>query len=415
LKNYSYDTLIIGSGHSGSQVAATLRQRNFDGTIALLGDEREFPYERPPLSKEYLSGERSFDNILVRRREFWTEQNIQLIFSQRVVSVDPMAHSVTTESGSTFSYKTLVWAAGGTPRRLTCPGHKTRGLHVIRNRVDVDAILKELPDIQQAVVVGGGYIGLEAAATLRKLEKDVTVLEAQNRVLARVAGEPLSRFYEAEHRKKGVDIRLGETVESITEASNRRRVEGVKLSTGEILPADLVIVGIGITPNVGPLAAAGAAGDDGVDVDNLCRSSLPDIFAIGDCAAHNNEFAGGKRVRIESVQNAIDQATTVAKVITGIEEPYKSVPRFWSDQFDLRLQSVGLSKDHDAVVIRGNSAKGSFSVIYLNQGSVIALDCVNATSDFVQGRALVATHARPSLDQLGDLNIPLKQLVTKNS
>ena len=257
-------------------------------------------------------------------------------------------------------------------------------------------------------VVGGGYIGLEAAAVLSQLGKLVTVVEMQDRVLARVAGEPVSRFYEAEHRARGVRILLGTSVDCLEERAGR--VSGVRLGDGTVLPADMVVAGIGIVPAVQPLLDAGAVGGNGVEVDSCCRTSLPGIYAIGDCAAHRNRFADGGCIRVESVQNAVDQALTAAKAITGTPAPYDALPWFWSNQYDLRLQTVGLSNGHDAVVVRGEPATRSFSVIYLRRDAVIALDCVNATRDYVQGKALVAGAAIVSPAQLADTTLPLKSL-----
>ncbi|SNS10029.1 3-phenylpropionate/trans-cinnamate dioxygenase ferredoxin reductase subunit [Sphingomonas laterariae] len=403
-----YDVLIVGAGHGGAQAALMLRQQKFEGTVALLGDEPEPPYERPPLSKDYFSGEKPFERILIRPATFWSDRNIDLLLSRRVTAVDPAAHKVTLADGSTIGYGKLIWATGGSPRRLACEGHGVKGVHAVRTRADVDQMMTELEATSRVVVIGGGYIGLEAAAVLAKFGKHVTVLEALDRVLARVAGEPLSRFYEAEHRAHGVDVRLGVSVDCILESDGR--ATGVKLADGTVLPAEMVIVGIGIIPAVEPLLAAGAAGGNGVDVDGQCRTSLPDIFAIGDCAAHDNAFAGGARIRLESVQNANDQATIVAKAIMGGDEQYHAVPWFWSNQYDLRLQTVGLSTGHDAIVTRGDPAARSFSIVYLKGGKVIALDCVNATKDYVQGRALVVGGIAPALDQLADTEVPLKSL-----
>ena len=250
------------------------------------------------------------------------------------------------------------------------------------------------------VVVGGGYIGLELAAVLTELGKTVTVLEAQDRVLARVAAEPLSRFYEAEHRARGVELRLGVTVDCIE--GRNGAVSGVRLADGTLLACEMVIVGIGITPSVEPLIAAGAAGDNGVMVDEHCRTTLPDVFAVGDCAAHRNDFAGGDIIRLESIQNASDQAATAAKALMGSPERYQAVPWFWSNQYDIRLQTVGLSSGADDVLVRGDVAARSFSVIYLKAGRVIALDCVNATRDYVQGRKLVERGSMPDRAQLAD-------------
>ncbi|WP_423828201.1 NAD(P)/FAD-dependent oxidoreductase [Sphingomonas oleivorans] len=404
-----YDIVIVGAGHGGAQAALTLRQQKFGGSVAIIGDEPEPPYERPPLSKDYLSGEKPFERILIRPATFWAERNVELLLGRRVVSVDPVAYEVTLADGATIGYGTLIWATGGSPRKLACSGHDLKGVHSVRTRADVDRMKEELPGTERVVVVGGGYIGLEAAAVLVKFGKKVTVLEALDRVLARVAGEPLSRFYEAEHRAHGVDIRLGVTVECIEEKDGAAC--GVRLGDGTLLPAEMVIVGIGIIPAVQPLLEAGAAGGNGVDVDEYCRTSLPDIYAIGDCAMHANDFARGARIRLESVQNANDQATLVARAICGNAAPYHAVPWFWSNQYDLRLQTVGLSSGYDRIVMRGDIATRSFSLVYLREGKVIALDCVNATRDYAQGRALVAGGAAPDPAGLADPETPLKALI----
>jgi 3-phenylpropionate/trans-cinnamate dioxygenase ferredoxin reductase subunit len=404
-----HDVLIVGAGHAGAQAAIALRAAKFAGSIAIVGDEPELPYERPPLSKDYLSGERPFERLLIRPPGFWAERGIAMLTGRRVVAVDPVAHRVTIADGATIGYGRLIWAAGGAARRLRCTGHDLSGVHAVRTRADVDRLIAELPTVARVVVVGGGYIGLEAAAVLAKRGKRVTVLEALPRVLARVAGEPLSRFYEDAHRAHGVDVRLDVAVTAIRGTDGR--ADGVTLADGTTIPADLVVVGIGIVPEVQPLLDAGAAGGDGVDVDAQCRTSLADVSAVGDCARHANAFAGGARIRLESVQNANDQATVAAKTIAGIAADYHAVPWFWSNQYDLRLQTVGLSTGHDATIVRGDPASGSFSVVYLTAGRVIALDCVNATKDYVQGRALVVAGAMPDPVRLGDAAIPLKEVM----
>jgi 3-phenylpropionate/trans-cinnamate dioxygenase ferredoxin reductase subunit len=262
------------------------------------------------------------------------------------------------------------------------------------------------------VIIGGGYIGLEAAAVLRKFQKNVTVLEAQSRVLARVAGPSLSHFYEDAHRQHGVDVRTDVIVEKL--GASDGRVGSVILANGETLSAQLVIVGIGIIPAVAPLLHAGASGGNGVDIDPYCRTSLADIFAIGDCAAHANDFAGGEILRVESVQNANDMANAVAKTIMGDATIYHAVPWFWSNQYDLRLQTVGLSVGYDQELVRGDPASRSFSVLYLRQGQVVALDCVNATKDYVQGRALVTGNAVIAPDLLSNADMPLKQILAEH-
>ncbi|MBO9622705.1 MAG: FAD-dependent oxidoreductase [Sphingomonas sp.] len=404
----SYDVVIVGAGHAGAQAAIALRQQGFTGSIALVGDEPELPYERPPLSKEYLLGDKSFERMLIRNAAFWEERQVTLLPCRRIAAVDHAAKTVADEQGEILGYGALVWAAGGEPRRLACPGADLPGVHVLRTKAHIDAILAALPQAEKVAVVGGGYIGLEAAAALTKFGKQVTVIEALDRVLARVAGEPLSRFYEAEHRAHGVEILTNAAVTAIEERDGR--AAGVRLQDGRLVEADLVIVGIGIVPSVEPLLAAGAQGANGVTVDESCRTSLPDVYAVGDCALHSNGYAGGALVRLESVQNANDQASTAAATIAGKEARYEAVPWFWSNQYDLKLQTVGISTGHDATILRGDPAARSFSLIYLRGGKVIALDCVNATKDYVQGRKLLLV---PGVDtaKLADTKVPLKELV----
>ena len=403
-----FDVVIVGGGHGGAQVAVMLRTQKFEGSIAIVGDEPELPYERPPLSKEYFAGEKEFERIQLRPAKYWDEREVTMLLGKRVVGVDPEAHTVTTDGGETIGYGKLVWATGGRPRMLPIPGGDLPGVQGVRTRADADAMKAAAETAKQIVVIGGGYIGLEAAAVLSKAGKKVVLLEALDRVLARVAGEVLSRFYEKEHREHGVDVRLGVSVAAI-EGSDQ--VTGVRLADGEVIPADLVIVGIGIVPAVEPLIAAGAEGGNGVLVDGYCKTSLPDIYAIGDCAAHENAFAEGACIRLESVQNANDQANVVAKGICGAEAPYHAIPWFWSNQYDLKLQTAGLSTGHDQAVLRGDPATRSFSVVYLKAGKVIALDCVNATKDYVQGRMIVTAGVTATPEQLADTATPLKALL----
>lgn len=404
----NYDVLILGAGHGGAQAAIMLRQLKFEGSIAIIGDEPEIPYERPPLSKEYFAGDKEFARILIRPAKFWEERDVAMLLNKRVASVDPAAKTVTTEAGERFGFTHLIWATGGSARMLPIPGGDLPGVQGVRTRADADAMKAAAETAQNIVVIGGGYIGLEAAAVLRKFDKQVTLLEALPRVLGRVAGEDLSRFYEGEHRAQGVDVRLGVCV---TALEGEERVTGVRLDSGEVLPADLVIVGIGIVPAVAPLIAAGAEGDNGVRVDEYCRTSLPDVFAIGDCAAHANDFADGAVIRLESVQNANDQANAAARTIMGDPQPYHAVPWFWSNQYDLKLQTIGLSTGFDASVTRGDPRARSFSVIYLKQGRVIALDCVNAIKDYVQGKALIVARAVIDPARLADTTVPLKEML----
>ena len=404
----SFDVLIVGAGHGGAQAALLLRQAGFAGTIAMLGDEQELPYERPPLSKEYMAGDKPFERILIRPATFWSEREIEMLLGMRVRAVDPAARTVTTTAGAIFGYGKLIWATGGSPRLLTCPGADADGIFCIRRRDDVDAIMARLPEVRHVAVIGGGYIGLEAAAVLTKLGKGVTLLEALPRVLARVAGEDLSRFYEAEHRAHGVDLRTNAMVESIEAEGGKAKA--VILADKTRIEADLIIVGIGIIPETAPLISAGASGGNGVDVDAYCRTSLPDIYAIGDCAAHANRHARGAQIRLESVQTANDQAKVAVQHIMGEATEYEALPWFWSNQYDLRLQTVGLSTGHDQTILRGDPASRNFSVLYLLGGKLLAVDAVNAVKDYVQGKAHILSGALLDQAQLADATRPLKEV-----
>jgi 3-phenylpropionate/trans-cinnamate dioxygenase ferredoxin reductase subunit len=405
------DIVIVGAGHGGAQAAIALRQSGFAGSIMLVGRESVPPYERPPLSKDYLARDKPFDRIMIRPEAFWAEKDITLRLGTTVTRVDPQAKELTLSDGGPIGYDKLIWATGGDPRRLSCPGAQLAGVHAVRDKADADALMAALDGgARRVVVIGGGYIGLEAAAVLTKLGCHVTLLEALPRVLARVAGEDLSRFFEAEHRAHGVDLRLSAAVECLLgDASDH--VRGVQLADGEEIPADLVIVGIGIVAAVHPLITAGATGSNGVDVDETCHTTLPDIYAIGDCAAHANGYAGGAVMRLESVQNAHDMAAVVAKAICGDKQPYDALPWFWSNQYDLKLQTAGLSLGHDMAVTRGDPAERSFSVVYLKEGRVIAVDAVNRTKDYVQGQKLIKARTVVDAGQLANPDVALKDLM----
>ncbi|MDJ0978348.1 MAG: FAD-dependent oxidoreductase [Erythrobacter sp.] len=407
----SADIVIVGTGHGGAQAAIALRQRGHEGRIVMIGRDRAPPYERPPLSKEYLAGDKPFERILIRPEAFWEDKGVDLRLGAAVTAIDPAAHAVSLSDGGTLTYRKLIWSAGGDPRRLSTPGANLKGVYYVRDKTDADAMMAALEaGARRAVVIGGGYIGLEAAAVLRKLDCEVTLVEAQDRVLARVAGETLSRFYEAEHRAQGVDIRLSSGVSAILGADGA--VTGVALESGDEIECDMVIVGIGIVPAIAPLIAAGAAGANGVDVDFCCRTSLDDIYAIGDCAAHANTYAENAVIRLESVQNAHDMANTVARAIMGEKEPYNALPWFWSNQYDLKLQTAGLNLGYDRAITRGDPQTRKFTVVYLKEGRPIAFDCVGTMKDYVQGRKLLESQPDkidPAL--LADPDVPLKELI----
>ena len=375
----------------------------------MVSRDKNPPYERPPLSKEYLAGEKPFEKILIRPEAFWQERNVTLRLGANVNEVDWMKRVLALSDETSVTYRKLIWAGGGDARRLSCPGAELAGIHTIRGRRDTDALKDQLAEgVQRAVIVGGGYIGLEAAAVLRSGGLEVTVVEMLERVLARVAGPEVSDFYAEEHRRQGVDLRLETGIERIE--GDDEKVTGVTLSSGETIACDVVIVGIGIVPSVGPLIAAGAAGSNGVDVDSYCRTSLDDIYAIGDCAAHANPYSGNAVIRLESVQNANDMASVAAKAIMGDKQDYDAVPWFWSNQYDLRLQTVGIATGYDQTVLRGDPAERKFSLVYLREGEVIALDCVNNTRDYAQGRKLVMNRAEIDPELLADTEVPLKEM-----
>jgi NADPH-dependent 2,4-dienoyl-CoA reductase/sulfur reductase-like enzyme len=405
------DVVIVGTGHGGAQAAIALRQHGHDGSILMIGRDDAPPYERPPLSKEYLAGDKGFERIMIRPEKFWAEKDITLRLGAAVTAIDAAAHRLTLSDGGTVTYRKLIWSGGGDPRRLPVPGAVLPGVFYVRDKSDADAMMRALSDgARRAVVIGGGYIGLEAAAVLRKLGCEVVLVEMLPRLLARVAGEELSSFYAEEHRRQGVDVRLNEGVHAVL-GEDAGRVTGVRLASGEEVPCDMVVVGIGIVPAVAPLIAAGAAGSNGVDVDFCCRTTLDDIYAIGDCAAHANPFADHAVIRLESVQNAHDMANTAAKAIMGEKEPYHALPWFWSNQYDLKLQTAGLSLGFDQTVLRGDPATRKFTVVYLKGGKPIAFDCVGTMKDYVQGRKLLESgvgKVDPAL--LADPEVPLKDL-----
>lgn len=402
--------LIVGAGQAGAQAALSLRQGGYAGAITMVGEEPDAPYERPPLSKEYLAGEKHHERLALRPPSFWIERAVTLRTGVRIAAVDAAAHAALAEDGEAFAYDRLIWAAGGHARPLPVPGAELRGVHRIRSRADVDALRADLESAERVLVIGGGYVGLESAAVCVKAGKRVTLVENEPRLLARVAGGPVSRFYAEQHRAHGVDVRLGTGVVALHGRDGR--VAGAELSTGETVAADLVIVGIGLVPAAGVLALAGAETRDGVVVDAHCRTTLMDVYAVGDCARAPCAWHPAGEARLESVGNAVETAkAAAAHVVAGdAAPPLGAVPWFWSNQYDLRLQTVGLSTGHDAAVVRGDASRPGWSLVYLRAGAVVALDCINAPRDYVQGKALVERGARPDLAKLADPDVPIKSL-----
>lgn len=385
-------TVIIGAGQAGVQTAVELRAAGYGGPVTLLGAERALPYHRPPLSKAYLTGDKGPDALLMRGPSFYSEQAIALHQGAEAVGIDRAAKSVTTAEGQRFAYDHLVFATGATARPLGCAGADLDGVMVLRSRADTEALKLRLEAAARLVVVGGGFIGLEVAASARKLGKQVTVLEMQDRLMARAVGPDVSAFFAEIHRQNGVDLRLGDGIAAI--AGRNGAVSGVRTTSGADLACDIVLAGIGVSPRTHLAEAAGLVIANGIVVDAAQRTSDPHVFALGDCASFPNPHGGGM-IRLESVQNAVDQAKIVAAGILGQDARYQAVPWFWSDQFDLKLQMVGLSHGHDHVEERGSRGDRRFSVFYFKAGHLIAIDSINRPADHMRGRKLLAAGAAP--------------------
>lgn len=396
--------VIIGAGQAAAQLIDSLRRRGYAGAIALVGDEG-LPYQRPPLSKKYLAGELGLDRLQLRQANYFAEQRVELRLGRRATAIDRDAKRVELDDGTLLDYEHLVIATGSHPRRLTLPGAHLAGVHYLRSLSDADHLRTEVHVGQHAVIVGGGYIGLEVAATLRQLGMEVTVLEMAERVMNRVVAEPISRYYEHEHASHGVKIELGAGVLALQGNANGQ-VCALETTRGTIT-ANLVVVGIGVLPTDELAQRAALACDNGIVVDEYCHTSDPAIFAIGDCSNHPSAHYG-RRVRLESVDNAFEQANTVAANITGTPTKHDRVPWFWSDQYHHKLLIVGLADGHDRAVLRGDPAKHSFSVCYLRDGEFIAIDTVNMAKDQMAARKLIAARMRPDPNKLSDISIALK-------
>ena len=403
----SKQVVIVGAGHGAGQLVASLRQKKYAGQIVLIGEEPWLPYQRPPLSKKFLAGELAAERLYVKPETFYSDPAITVRLNARVESFDPDNRRITLSDGESLAYSDLVLATGSRVRKLSIPGSDLNGIHYLRNIEDVNAIRRGLENTRRLVVVGAGYIGLEVAAVARQMGHAVTVLEMAGRVMSRVVSEPVSAFYEGLHAASGVNLRLGTGLAAF--AGEAGAVTGVETADGDLLPADQVIVGVGILPNTELAAQAGLAIDDGIVVDEHCRTGNPHVYAIGDCTAHPSKVYG-RRLRLESVQNALEQAKVTAANICGENAVYDQVPWFWSDQYDVKLQIVGLSQGFDSTVQRGDQANRSFSCVYLLDGRIIAIDAINAPKDFMQAKKLIASGARPDPGRLADPAIPLKDV-----
>ncbi|HKY57899.1 MAG TPA: FAD-dependent oxidoreductase [Aeromicrobium sp.] len=371
--------VIVGASHAGAQLAASLRQEGWNGELVLIGDESILPYQRPPLSKAYLAGKSALDDLAIRNAEFYAKQEIQLL-NATVDAIDRSTRHLALRTGEALSYDKLALCTGARPRRLTTPGADLPGVHYLRTAADVEAIRAVATAGPRTVIIGGGYIGLETAASLRALGLEVTVLEAAERVLERVTAPEVSAFFTRIHRNEGVDVRTGALVEAI---AGERQVQEVVLAGGESLPADLVVVGIGVEPNIELAVEAGLVVDNGVLIDSQARTSDPDIVAAGDCASHDLARYG-RRVRLESVPSAGEQAKVAAATICGKSKEIAALPWFWSDQYDVKLQIAGLNTGYDEIILDGDPHQGrDFTCYYFRQGELIAADCVNRPRDFM--------------------------------
>lgn len=400
--------VIIGAGQAGFSTAAKLRALNDPRPIVLLGSEPVPPYQRPPLSKKYLLGEMDFDRLLLRPEGWYKDNDIDLRLSMSAASLDRKARNVVLKDGSSIPYAKVVLATGATPRRLPVAlGGDLEGVFVMRNKGDSDRLACAMKPGARMLVVGGGYVGLEAAAVARKFGCAVTLIEMADRILNRVASAETADIIRDVHRSHDVDIR--ENTALVALHGRDGRVCRAALSDGRELPVDLVVVGIGVTPNVELARAAGLEIANGIAVDDFCRTSDPDILAVGDCA--ELPFLG-KRVRFESVPNAIEQGEAAAGVLCGSEEPYRPEPWFWSDQYDVKLQIAGYHEGYDCTVVRAGQRQGSVSIWYFREGKLLAVDAINDARAYVCAKKMLATGISPSMQQIKDPQTDLKALLT---
>jgi 3-phenylpropionate/trans-cinnamate dioxygenase ferredoxin reductase subunit len=396
--------VIVGAGHAAGQAAASLRQEGFEGDIIIIGDEAHIPYQRPPLSKAYLSGEQGIERVYLRPEKFYADKNVAVKVNTSVTAIDTDAHTVTTDDGETISYEKLLIATGGRPRKLSIPGSDLAGIHYLRTIADVDAIRDEFSEGRKLVIVGGGYIGLEVASVAVKYGLEVHVLEMEDRILQRVTTPEMSAFYHQLHTGRGVHLH---TSTQVTGFSGDGSVSAVECGD-ESFPADLVIVGIGIIPNVEVAEAAGIECDNGIVVDDHCRTSAEDVYSAGDCTNHPNPLLD-RRLRLESVPNAMEQARVAAANMCGGDKVYASIPWFWSDQYELKLQMVGFSGDGDHQVVRGDMDANEFAVFYLKDGKVVAADAVNSPKEFMICKQLIGKPVDEAA--LADPDTDLKSLL----
>jgi 3-phenylpropionate/trans-cinnamate dioxygenase ferredoxin reductase subunit len=396
--------VIIGAGHAAGQAAASLRQAKYAGDITIVGDEAHIPYQRPPLSKAYLKGDQSADKVYLRAESFYADRDIAMKLSTRATAIDTTAKTVALSSDETLHYDHLLISTGSRPRKLSIDGSDLPGIHYLRTMDDVDGLRDGMQADANLVIIGGGYIGLEVAAVGRELGLNVHVLEMEERILQRVTTPEMSAYYHQLHEGRGVNIH---TNTAVTGFAGDGKVQEV-LCGDKRFPADLVLVGIGIIPNTELAEAAGIVCDNGIVVDDHCCTSDPNVYAAGDCTNHPNPLLD-RRLRLESVPNAMDQARVSTANMLGDDKTYAAIPWFWSDQYELKLQMVGFSADGDAQVLRGDMASNQFAIFYLKDGKVVAADAVNSPKEFMLCKQLVGKSADPAM--LADPEADLKALL----
>ena len=399
--------IIIGGGQAAAQACASLRLFGYQGTISLIGEEAALPYQRPPLSKAYMKGELAEERLYFKPAAWYEDQGIETILSTRANKIDRSAQTVELENGDTVSYDALIMATGSRPRALPVEGADLDGVFDLRDLADVERIRPRMIAGQKMVIVGAGYIGLEASAVARQMGLDVIVLEMEDRVLARVTSPIMSAFFTEEHTRQGAEIRTGARLSSLRGADGK--VTTAILADGTELDADIVLVGIGILPNIELAEAAGIACSNGILTDRDARTNDPRVFAAGDCAARPLVHYGRKG-RLESVHNAIEQGKLAAAAIMGKPRPAEDCPWFWSDQYDLKLQIAGLSQGYDETVLRGDPADRKFAVFYLQNGKLIAVDAINSPPEFLASKKLIMTGARLAPETLSDTSQSMKDI-----
>lgn len=395
--------VVVGGGQAAAQAVFTLRQRGFDGRLTVVAAEAHLPYQRPPLSKKYLAGEITAERLHLRTEDFYRERDVDLRLGVRASHLRPDRHSLTLANGESLRYDRLLLCTGGRVRRLEVPGTDLPGIHYLRTMEDADRLRTALLPGHRLVIIGGGYIGLEVAAVAVGAGMTVTVLEAGERLMERSVGAGVAGFYRDYHASQGVDVHTRREVVALQSAG---RVYSVATRDGTTFECDAVVVGVGIEPNVDLAADAGLSCDNGIAVDQFACTSDPDIVAAGDCTSHPSDLYG-RRIRLESVHNAIEQAKVAAHTLLDDRQTYNDVPWFWSDQFDLKLQSAGLAHGHDSTVIRRGDDAKHFAVFYLSDGRLIAVDAVNSPREFMQGRRLIGAGAHPDPDMLADPQVSL--------